>query len=129
MLRASLQTIGLTFMTDFFKQKHDQLLAAGKHADVCFLSEGTGWIALGSPEKMTKALFPPGLVSLKELTPNQLQVTVETCHMPSLIRVLQEHGKSVALLERWSPSTGIKPQPTLIVRIEPPQKINESEWI
>jgi len=116
-------------MTDFFKQKHDQLLAAGKHADVCFLSEGNGWIAMGSCAE-TVSLFSSCLfMEISLLEGFGIQVTVETSGMPETIARLHEHGKSVALLERWSPSTGIKPQPTLIVRIEPPEKIKESEWI
>lgn len=101
---------------NFFEKQHQQILAAGQHADVCLISTADGWVAMQS--------------CADNITPLQgtlRQVTTAPDKMPALIASLQAEGKSVALLEWWSPSLSIKPKPTLILRLA--GKSVDEDWI
>lgn len=106
-------------MNPFFQQKHAAMLRAGQHADVCLLSTGDGWIALGRCAATASRVLC--------LPVSEFQVTVSPVAMSQAIKSLQDAGHSVALLEYWSDSMDIKPQPTLIYRFS--GKSVDEDWV
>lgn len=107
-------------MNQFFQQKHAAMLRAGQHADVCLLSSGDGWIAMGRCAATASLALGIPVVE-------GLQITITPTDMPQAIKALQDAGHSVALLEYWSDSMGKKPQPTLIFRF--PGKTVDEDWV
>lgn len=104
-------------MNQLFANKYAQMKAAGQHADVCLLNTQDGWVTFGSDAKLLNAA--------RGLAPSS-DATEPPPTLPRTISRLTDAGHSVALLDYWSPSLAVKPQPTLIVRLE--GKVTE-DWI
>lgn len=108
-------------MNQLFSNKYAQMKAAGQHADVCLLNTQDGWWTRGTDFEKVQAT---GLWDAKVI--GRDDGFVSPAQMPQVIRRLTDAGHSVALLDYWSPSLAVKPQPTLIVKLE--GKVTE-DWI
>lgn len=104
-------------MNHLFAAKYGLMKAAGQHADVCLLLTQDGWVTFGRDAQ---------LVCIAQRLEPVSEVTVIPTFVSHLIPRLTEAGHSVALLDYWSPNLTVKPQPTLIVRLE--RKVTE-DWI
>lgn len=106
-------------MNPLLANKYSLMKAAGKHADVCLLNTQDGYWSSGSDFQKVQStgIWDSQVVGRDDgfVAPPQ---------MPSLIRRLTEAGHSVALLDYWSPNLSVRPQPTLILRVE-----GKEDWL
>lgn len=100
-------------MNPLLANKYALMKSAGQHADVCLLNTQDGYWSSGSDFQKVQAAG--ACLQGDCVSPPQ---------MPSLIRRLTEAGHSVALLDYWSPNLSVRPQPTLILRLE-----GKEDWL